>query len=100
VGPRPQLDWHLNGDPLHAGMQALVRDLNHLHRDCASLHQCDFTADGFEWISHSDAAHSVLSFVRRSQGATTLMLVVSNFTPVVRPGWRVGVPRPADGAND
>jgi 1,4-alpha-glucan branching enzyme len=31
--------------------------------------------------------------VRRSQGATTLMLVVCNFTPVVRPGWRVGVPR-------
>ncbi len=87
------LDWHLNGDPLHAGMQTLVRDLNHLLRDCGSLHQRDFTADGFEWVSHSDAAHSVLSFVRRSQGATTLMLVVCNFTPVVRRGWRVGVPR-------
>jgi 1,4-alpha-glucan branching enzyme len=87
------LDWHLNDHPLHAGMQALVRDLNHLHRDCGSLHQRDFTHDGFEWVSHSDAAHSVLSFVRRSQGATTLMLVVSNFTPVVRLGWRVGVPR-------
>jgi 1,4-alpha-glucan branching enzyme len=87
------LDWHLNGDPLHAGMQALVRDLNHLLRDCDSLHQRDFTADGFEWVSHSDAAHSVLSFVRRSQGATTLMLVVCNFTPVVRRGWRIGVPR-------
>ena len=37
------LDWHLNDDPLHAGMQALVRDLNHLHRDCGSLHQRDFT---------------------------------------------------------
>ncbi len=87
------LDWHLNGDALHAGMQALVRDLNLLLRDCGSLHQRDFTADGFEWISHSDAAHSVLSFVRRSVGATTLMLVVCNFTPVVRHGWRVGVPR-------
>jgi 1,4-alpha-glucan branching enzyme len=87
------LDWHLNNDPLHAGMQALVHDLNHLHRDCGSLHELDFHADGFEWVSHSDAAHSVFSFVRRSQGATTLMLVVCNFTPVVRPGWRVGVPR-------
>jgi 1,4-alpha-glucan branching enzyme len=87
------LDWHLNDDPLHAGMRTLVRDLNHLLRDCGSLHQRDFTADGFEWVSHSDAAHSVLSFVRRSLGATTLMLVVCNFTPVVRHGWRVGVPR-------
>ncbi len=87
------LDWHLNADPLHAGMQALVRDLNSALRECGSLHERDFNADGFEWVSHSDAAHSVLSFVRRSLGATTLMLVVCNFTPVVRSGWRVGVPR-------
>jgi 1,4-alpha-glucan branching enzyme len=87
------LDWHLLGDPLHAGMQALVRDLNRLLRECAALHQRDFSADGFEWVSHSDADHSVLSFVRRNLGGTTLMLVVCNFTPVVRRGWRVGVPR-------
>jgi 1,4-alpha-glucan branching enzyme len=88
------LDWHLLHDPLHGGMQTLVRDLNHLYSDSAALHQRDFTAEGFEWISHSDAAHSVLSFVRRSTEASTLMLVVCNFTPVVRHGWRVGVPRP------
>jgi 1,4-alpha-glucan branching enzyme len=87
------LDWHLLDDPLHAGMQTLVRDLNRLYRDSAALHQRDFTPDGFEWIAHSDAAHSVLSFVRCSLGARTLMLVVCNFTPVVRHGWRVGVPR-------
>jgi 1,4-alpha-glucan branching enzyme len=87
------LDWHLTQDPLHAGVQALVRDLNFLHRESAALHQRDFSADGFEWISHSDAAHSVLSFVRCSLGASSLMLVVCNFTPVVRHGWRVGVPR-------
>ena len=44
-------------------------------------------------MSHSDAAHSVLSFVRKSADASVLMLVVCNFTPVVRHGWRVGVPR-------
>ena len=87
------LDWHLTADPLHAGVQSLVRDLNRLHRDCPALHQRDFTPDGFEWVSHSDAAHSVLSFVRRSLDGRTLMLVVCNFTPVVRHGWRVGVPR-------
>jgi 1,4-alpha-glucan branching enzyme len=88
------LDWHLLHDPMHGGMQALVRDLNHLYRHSAALHQRDFSPDGFEWISHSDAAHSVLSFVRRSADASALMLVVCNFTPVVRRGWRVGVPRP------
>ncbi|HMO44607.1 MAG TPA: 1,4-alpha-glucan branching protein GlgB [Rubrivivax sp.] len=87
------LDWHLNDDPLHAGMQALVRDLNHLLRECGALHQRDFSADGFEWISHSDAAHSTLAFVRRGADTGALLLVVCNFTPVLRRGWRVGVPR-------
>ena len=87
------LDWHLTADPLHAGVQSLVRDLNRLHRDLAALHQGDFVPQGFEWISHSDAAHSVLSFVRRSLDGRSLVLVVCNFTPVVRRGWRVGVPR-------
>jgi len=87
------LDWHLTQDPLHAGVQSLVRDLNRLHRECAALHQRDFTPDGFEWISHSDAAHSVLSFARRNLEGSALVLVVCNFTPVVRHGWRVGVPR-------
>jgi 1,4-alpha-glucan branching enzyme len=86
------LDWHLNSDPLHAGMQALVRDLNHLLRASPALHECDFAPEGFEWISHSDAAHSVLSFVRRSRDAAARVLVVCNFTPLVRRGWRVGVP--------
>jgi 1,4-alpha-glucan branching enzyme len=87
------LDWHLNHDPLHAGVQALVRDLNGVLRECAALHQLDFHHEGFEWMSHGDAAHSTLAFVRRGIGAQSLLLVVCNFTPVVRRGWRVGVPR-------
>ncbi len=87
------LDWHLNDDPLHAGVKHLVRDLNRLLRECPALHQRDCHADGFEWISHSDAAHSVFSFVRRGLGDAAPLLVLSNFTPVARRGWRVGVPR-------
>ncbi|MBN8492507.1 MAG: 1,4-alpha-glucan branching protein GlgB [Burkholderiales bacterium] len=87
------LDWHLLADPLHAGMQALVRDLNGLLREQPALHQRDFSAEGFEWISHSDAAHSVLSFVRHDGARQRPLLVVCNFTPVVRHAWRVGVPR-------
>ena len=87
------LDWHLNDDPMHAGVKLLVRDLNRLLRECPALHQRDCHADGFEWISHSGAAHSVFSFVRRGLGETPPLLVLSNFTPVTRRGWRVGVPR-------
>ncbi|MFM2406023.1 MAG: 1,4-alpha-glucan branching protein GlgB [Pseudomonadota bacterium] len=91
------LDWHLldHGPdaPAHRGMQALVRDLNRLLRAEPALHQRDCSPEGFEWISHDDDAHSVLAFVRHGRPGTAPVLVVCNFTPVPRQGWRVGVPR-------
>jgi 1,4-alpha-glucan branching enzyme len=50
-------------------------------------------ADGFEWIDHSDAAHSVFSFIRRGTDAASFIVVVCNFTPTVQQGYRVGVPQ-------
>jgi len=88
------LDWHLLGDPLHAGVQHLVRDLNRVLRAAPALHQLDFEPAGFEWVDHSDAQHSVLSFLRRGQEGSGLVLTVCNFTPVVRQSYRVGVPAP------
>ena len=88
------LDWHLLEDPLHGGMQRLVRDLNHLLQGTPALHQRDCMPDGFEWIEHQDARHSVLSFIRWGTKATSCVVVVCNFTPAVHTGWRLGVPRP------
>jgi 1,4-alpha-glucan branching enzyme len=89
------LDWHLLDDAspanLHEGMRKLLRDLNAFYRATPALHQRDFTPDGFEWIAHDDAAHSVLSFIRRGADAGTL-IVVCNFTPMAQQGYRVGVP--------
>jgi 1,4-alpha-glucan branching enzyme len=87
------LDWHLLDAPEHRGLQALVRDLNRLYAATPALHERDFTPDGFEWISHDDAAHSVLAFVRRGASPDRLVLVVCNFTPVVQHDYRLGVPR-------
>jgi 1,4-alpha-glucan branching enzyme len=86
------LDWHLLEQPEHAGVQRLVRDLNHLYRDTPSLWQKDFSHEGFEWIDHEDAQHSILSFARRGQDKGRVVLVISNFAPVVREGFRIGVP--------
>ena len=86
------LDWHLLDDPAHAGVQRLVADLNALQRALPALHQCDFTPDGFEWIDHQDSTRSVLAFVRHGQPGTAPVLVLCNFTPVVHPGARFGVP--------
>jgi 1,4-alpha-glucan branching enzyme len=87
------LDWHLLGDAMHGGMQRLVRDLNQLYRSTPALHQRDFVPEGFEWIAYDDADHSVLSFVRRGEADTPLIIVVCNFTPTVHQGYRVGVPQ-------
>jgi 1,4-alpha-glucan branching enzyme len=90
------LDWHLLGDPAHAGVQSLVRDLNKLYCATPALYQQDFVPAGFEWIDHSDAAHSVLSFARHGHDASTLTVVVCNFTPQVRQSYRLGVPQPGN----
>ena len=89
------LDWHLlDAGPYHRGLQQLVRDLNRLHRAEPALHELDFAPAGFSWIDCSDWEQSVVSFIRRGREAEDLMIVACNFTPVVRAGYRVGVPRP------
>ena len=86
------LDWHLLADPLHAGMQRLVRDLNHRYRMSPALHQRDCSPDGFEWIDHHDAEHSLLAFIRRGADPHGMIVVVCNFTPTPRIAYRLGVP--------
>jgi 1,4-alpha-glucan branching enzyme len=87
------LDWHLLQYGSHAGVQQLVRDLNHLISAEPALHQVDFDWHGFEWIDCNDSDDSVLSFIRKGKTADDLMVVVLNATPVVREGYIVGVPR-------
>ena len=85
------LPWHAADDPRHGGIQALVRDLNRVYRNTPALHRLDHEAGGFQWLSWQDAAQSVLSFLRKN--GEEHAVVVLNFTPVPRPGYRVGVPQ-------
>lgn len=87
-----ELDWHAASQPLHQGVQALVRDLNHLYRATPALHRRDCTPDGFQWIA-SDPAQSVLAWVRYGEPGDAPVVVICNFTPVPRPGFRIGVPQ-------
>lgn len=88
------LDWHLLDDPMHRGVQNLVRDLNRLYRGNPALHELDCEPRGFAWIDCSDHEQSVLSYLRRGHAPGAAVVVVCNFTPVVRHGYRVGVPSP------
>lgn len=85
------LPWRRLDDPRHAGVQALVRDLNALYREHTALHRLDCEATGFQWICHDDAENSVFAWLRRDE-AGQQVIVVSNFTPVPRTGYRIGVP--------
>ena len=85
------LEWHALQFEDHRGLQRWVKDLNHLYRREPALHELDFDPAGFEWVDFRDAEKSIISFLRRGRRGPPL-LVVCNFTPVPRYGYRIGVP--------
>jgi 1,4-alpha-glucan branching enzyme len=87
-----ELDWALLGTDWHAGVQRCAGDLMRLVRDHPALHELDFEPQGFAWIDCHDAEQSVIALLRRS-GEGRQVLAVLNFTPVPRPGYRIGVPQ-------
>jgi 1,4-alpha-glucan branching enzyme len=93
-----EIDWGLLGDPAHAGIQRLVRDLNRLYAAEPALHRRDAEPEGFRWLIGDDRANSVFAFLRQGREGgregDAPILVVCNMTPVPRHGYRIGVPRP------
>ena len=87
-----QLPWHLLGDPAHAGMHTLVRDLNHGYTRHGGLHARDSQAAGFQWLVVDDDQQSVLAFARIGLHPADTVVVVANLTPVVRHGYQLGLP--------
>jgi 1,4-alpha-glucan branching enzyme len=86
------LDWHLLDHPMHAGIQALIRDLNHLYRAVPALHELDCEGAGFEWLVMHDADRSVFAWLRKGRETQERCLVVVNFTPEVYRDYRIKVP--------
>jgi 1,4-alpha-glucan branching enzyme len=86
------LDWSLLDRPLHRGVQNWVETLNRVYRERRALHELDHDPNGFEWIDCNDNAASVVSLLRKGKSPEDVLLVVCNFTPVPRIGYRVGVP--------
>ncbi|PKB14191.1 1,4-alpha-glucan branching enzyme [Novosphingobium kunmingense] len=86
------LDWELCEAPAHAGVRALLRDLNRAYRAHPALHARDCEGDGFEWLVVDDAAASVFAWLRKAPGAPPVA-VISNLTPLVHGSYRVPLPR-------
>jgi len=88
-----QLDWELLGFETHQKLQRFVRDLNALYQREPSLYQVDFDYRGFEWLQVNDSENSVFAFARYAQDRDDFLVVIANFTPVVRYGYVTPVPR-------
>jgi 1,4-alpha-glucan branching enzyme len=91
-----ELDWGLLAEPLHRGLLDCVRDLNRCYRGEPALHLLDCEPAGFRWIVADDAEQSVFAWLRLGGADDKPVVVVCNFTPVPRYGYRVGVPEGGD----
>ncbi|RZJ70137.1 1,4-alpha-glucan branching protein GlgB [Flavobacterium sp.] len=86
------LDWHLLQYDFHKGIKKLITDLNALYKSEPALAEKQFSQDGFEWINYSDSANAVISFMRKGENPKENLVVICNFTPVLRENYRIGVP--------
>ena len=84
------LDWYVLEYPNHKGIQTLIKELNHFYKTQPALFKQDFVYQGFEWIDCHDVEQSVISY--RRKGDNEELIVVLNFTPLVRENYRIGVP--------
>ncbi len=86
------LDWHLLEHSPHRGVQLWVKHLNQLYRTERALYENDFSADGFEWIDCNDSENCILVMLRKGNLPEDSLVIILNFTPVPREGYRLGVP--------
>lgn len=87
------LDWHLLQFDYHSGIKKEITELNHLYKSSPALHEKQFSSDGFEWINYSDHQNAVMSYIRMGSNRKDDLIVVCNFTPVVREHYRIGLPK-------
>ncbi|MEX1275125.1 MAG: 1,4-alpha-glucan branching protein GlgB [Bacteroidota bacterium] len=88
------VDWHLLQHDSHSGLLRCIDDLHSVYRRELCMYEADFDPSGFEWIDFQDEGGSIISFLRKSRDARERLVIVCNFTPVPRTGYRIGVPDP------
>ncbi len=90
------IDWHIiNGEEdsfYHYGMMRLLSDLNQVYKNEPALWEVDFEPHGFIWIDNHDYTNSIVSFIRQGHEWHNVLIVICNFTPVLRQTYKIGVP--------
>lgn len=88
-----ELQWYLLQFGYHQGIQKLITDLNALYKSQPALYEKQFSPEGFEWINYSDHQNAVIAYIRKGENTQQDLVVVCNFTPIVRQDYRIGLPR-------
>jgi 1,4-alpha-glucan branching enzyme len=87
------LDWHLLQYPFHNGIKLTITELNKLYKTEPALHEKQFSPEGFEWINYSDHENAVMSYIRKGNDSKDDLIIVLNFTQVVRENYQIGIPK-------
>lgn len=86
------LDWHLLEYAPHKGMSQFIKKLNHVYRNEPALYEKTFSSEGLVWLELHDGANNILAYIRKGHDEFNDVVVVMNLSPVVRQGYRIGVP--------
>ena len=86
------IDWRLTEFPPHQGIQEWIKVLNKWYTENPALYSKQFAPEGFEWVELHDGNNSILVYLRKGAEKDKPLLVVCNFTPVIREDYRVGLP--------
>lgn len=88
---KKELDWLLLGYEAHQKLKYYVSSLNKFYLEHSELWQEDHSWNGFQWISNDDYTQNIISF-RRINDKGEELIVVCNFSPVVRENYLIGSP--------
>ncbi|MNO24324.1 1,4-alpha-glucan branching enzyme GlgB [compost metagenome] len=89
-----ELDWFLLEYEAHRNVQSYCQALNRFYRQERALWELDHEPEGYQWIIPDDDKQSVIAYVRKGIEPQDWLLVLLNYQPVERTGYRVGVPLP------
>ena len=85
------IEWFMLDYESHAKLQRYTAELNHFYLENPPLWECDDSWGGFQWIDADNRDQSIVSY-RRIDRAGKELIVLINFTPVVREKFLLGVP--------
>ncbi len=89
---KKELDWMLIKYENHKKMKYFTEQLNKFYINEKSLYELDCDSKGFSWIDHQNYEQSVITFMRKGRKQDDFIIIVCNFTPVLRKNYNIGVP--------